>query len=118
MLEYGRPARRVARRDELSGWFVVDEHTGCAFPEPQWDRSPVEYDSIGRTDPLPQCGAHAVDLEPAGGNRGFHVAARAQPRARQDLVQFFGRCREATLGSAGPLRARRARAAERAAESA
>src|SRR6266704_3494522 len=100
------------------GRLVIDEHTGSAFPEPQRDRSPVKHDSIGRADPLPQRGAHAVDPEPAGGNRGFHVAARAQPRARQDLVQLFGRRREARPGSAGPLRAGRARAAERAAGSA
>jgi len=69
---------------------VVDQQARRALLEPQRDPVPVQRDPIARPHALPQSGARAVDDEPAGSDRGFHVAARAETRARKNLVKLLG----------------------------
>src|SRR5207302_2920834 len=45
MVEHGRPARRIARRDELPGRLVIDQQARRALLEAQRNRGPVETDA-------------------------------------------------------------------------
>src|SRR5262249_41658728 len=99
--EHRRPARGIARGDELARGLVIEEHPRLLAGGPQVDRLPVDEDAVARLNALAQRGARAVYRDPTRGDGGLHLAPRAEPRPGEDFVQSF-RGSGARRRSSGP----------------
>ncbi|MNO61190.1 hypothetical protein D3C76_518300 [compost metagenome] len=89
-VEYGRTAFRIVAGADLAFRLVIDQHAahvllGCLAA----DQVIVHGDGITGVDALAKGRDGAVDLDPTLLDPGFHVAARADAHAREDLLQLF-----------------------------
>ncbi|MCY1425465.1 hypothetical protein D9M71_412530 [compost metagenome] len=89
-VEHGRAAFRIVAGADLAFRLVVDQHAAHAFlAGVAADQVVVDGDGVMAVDALAEAGDGAVDLDPAFLDPGFHVAARAHAKARENLLQFL-----------------------------
>ena len=101
-VEHLRPRPRIVTRDQLACGLVIEQHLrllrGRSGPL-ACQRLAVDADHVLRPHPLADMGRQAIDRHPAGNDQIFHVAARADARIRQNLVQFLGPRRRRTTSA-------------------
>ena len=92
-IEYGGAAFRVITGADLAIRLVVDQHAanraGDFFA---LEQTAIKSDGVIGIDALAQGRSSAVDLDPTFGDPGLDLAARGQPKAGQDFLQFLA-CR-------------------------
>ncbi len=89
-VEHGAPPLGVLAGAQLPLGLVVHDHpTRHLLGAAQGHRAVVEEHLVAGLDAVAQGRHLAVDLDPAIGDGGLHLAARAEPGAGQDLLQFF-----------------------------
>ena len=86
--EHGRPVLRIVVRDDLAGRLVVRDDPRRRRHDAQAHRLAVDLDAVAERDALAGVRRLAVDGDPAVLDRVLHVAARADARLRQHLVQL------------------------------
>ena len=101
--EHGRPVLRIVMRDDLSDRLVVRDDARRRWHDAQLHRLAVDLHAVAERDALADMRRLAVDFHMAVGDQVLHVAARADTRLREHLVQL-GRI---GLGQQHALRRRR-----------
>ena len=84
----GRPVLRVVVADDLAGRLVVRDDPRRRRHDAQAHRLAVHLDAVAERNALARVRRLAVDGDAALLDRLFHVAARADSRLRQHLVQL------------------------------
>ena len=86
--EHGRAVLRIVVSDDFADRLVVRDDARRRRHDAQLDRLAFDLHTVAERDALANMRRLAVDLHVAIGNQVFHVAARADARLREHLVQL------------------------------
>ncbi len=90
LFENGGALARVVLRDDFAHWLVIQQDARRPpAGHPALQRPAVDLDLVVRHHALADVRRLAIDRHAAGNDQFFHIAARADARVRQHLVQLF-----------------------------